>query len=61
MSINSKFLSHEIISDILEAYTIEDIIEIVGLSSLDVALMLDENISENLHKFEHLPLDAYNE
>jgi hypothetical protein len=54
-------LSHEIISDILESYTIEDIIEIVGLSSLDVALMLDENISENLHKFEHLPLDAYNE
>tara|TARA_R110002051_G_scaffold142455_5_gene215653 strand:- start:1174 stop:1359 length:186 start_codon:yes stop_codon:yes gene_type:complete len=61
MSIISKTLSHGIISDIVEAYSIEDILEIIGLSSLDVALILNENITENLHKFDNLPLDAYNE
>ena len=59
MSMDSKYLSQEILRDISDTYSTEDILDNIGMLPYDLALLLAEEIKDNLHKFELRPLDAY--
>tara|TARA_R100000687_G_C6324632_1_gene106661 strand:+ start:324 stop:491 length:168 start_codon:yes stop_codon:yes gene_type:complete len=51
-------LSDEQLSDIAEAYSPEQILEILDISSLEVLLQFRELVQENLTKFEMRPVDC---
>ena len=51
-------LSDEQLSDIAEAYSPEQILEILDISSLEILLQFRELVQENLTKFEMRPVDC---
>ena len=51
-------LSDEQLSDIAEAYSPEQILEILDISSLEILFMFREQVQENLTKFEMRPVDC---
>ena len=53
-----KMLSDEQLSDIAEAYSPEQILEILDISSLEILLQFREQVQENLTKFEVRPVDC---
>ena len=51
-------LSDQILSDIADAYSPEQILEILDISSLEILLQFRELVQENLTKFEMRPVDC---
>ncbi len=52
-------LSDDILSDIAQAHSPEDIVEILDLDSLELLLAFRERVQEHLTKFEVRPLDCH--
>ena len=53
----SPTLSKEQLLDISLAYSSEEILEVLGIETLELAQMLQERIEENLYKFNLRPVD----
>tara|TARA_R100000900_G_scaffold97537_1_gene75591 strand:- start:28 stop:210 length:183 start_codon:yes stop_codon:yes gene_type:complete len=54
----SPTLSKEQLLDISLAYSSEEILEVLGIETLELAQMLQERIEENLYKFNLRPVDC---
>ena len=52
-------LSDEMLSDIAEAHSPEEIVEILVLESIDLLLSFRDRVQEQLTKFEVRPLDCH--
>jgi|8_EtaG_2_1085327.scaffolds.fasta_scaffold218317_2 hypothetical protein len=52
-------LSDEMLSDIAEAHSPEEIVEILDLESIDLLLSFRDRVQEQLTKFEVRPLDCH--
>tara|TARA_R110002020_G_scaffold31877_1_gene98782 strand:- start:467 stop:640 length:174 start_codon:yes stop_codon:yes gene_type:complete len=52
-------LSDEMLSDIAEAHSPEEIVEILDLESIDLLLSFRDRVHEQLTKFEVRPLDCH--
>jgi hypothetical protein len=59
MCMDSKYISKEILRDISDTYSSDEILDNIGMLPYDLALLLAEEIKENISKFDHRPLDAY--
>jgi hypothetical protein len=58
---DSKYLSHEILRDISDMYSTEEILDNIGMLPYDLTLLLAEEITCNISKFDRRPLDAFND
>ena len=54
----SPTLSKEQLLDISLAYSSEEILEVLGIETLELAQILQERIEENLYKFNLRPVDC---
>ena len=54
----SPTLSKEQLLDISLAYSSEEILEVLGIETLELAQMLQERIEENLYKFNLRSVDC---
>lgn len=52
-------LSDDILRDIADAYSPETIIEILGISSLDLLIAHRDKVQENITLFEMRPVDCH--
>jgi hypothetical protein len=52
-------ISNEQLRDLSEAYTSEDILDILGMSNYDLVTLLIEQIEENIDNFQLRPVDTY--
>ena len=52
-------LSDEMLSDIAEAHSPEEIVEILDLESIDLLLSFRDRVQEQLTKFAVRPLDCH--
>jgi len=51
-------LSDEQLTDLAEAYTIEELVEILELDALELLDLLRDKLEENIHKFNLRPVDC---
>ena len=51
-------LSEDILSDLASAYTSEQILEMLGINTVELLCLLSEQVEDNIHKFELRPLDC---
>ena len=59
MKLTSNYLSEEVLKDISDMYSVDEILDNIGMLPHDLALLLADEIKENLEKFEIIPVDAY--
>jgi hypothetical protein len=52
-------ISKEQLHDLSEAYTAEDILDILDMSNYDLLLLLIEQVEENIDNFQLRPVDTY--
>jgi len=52
-------LSDEMLSDIAEAHSPEEIVEILDLESIDLLLSFRERVQEQLTRFDVRPIDCH--
>jgi len=52
-------LSEDILSDLASAYTSEQVLDILGINTLELLCILIDPVEENIHKFEWRPLDSH--
>ena len=52
-------LSDQILGDIAEAYSTEEVIELLDLESIDILDAFRDRVRENLTRFEIRPIDFH--
>jgi hypothetical protein len=52
-------VSENVLKDLAESYTPDEILEILGLDNFDLVVLLYDRIEENLHNFQLRPVDTY--
>ena len=52
-------VSENVLKDLADSYTPDEILEILGLDNFDLVVMLYDKIEENLHNFQLRPVDTY--
>jgi hypothetical protein len=55
----SSMVSENVLKDLSETYSPEEILEILGLDNFDLVVLLYDKIEENLHNFQLRPVDTY--
>ena len=51
-------VSEDVLKDLSETYSPEEILETLGLNNFDLVVLLYDRIEENLHNFQLRPVDS---